>query len=86
MAKRLTMAQSIKAFCIACQGQEKGQSLDAVRDCAAKPGTQCECALYPYRLGKNPALVGKRGGRAKSAGKNAADANLVSTAEMKING
>lgn len=41
--KRLTRGEAIKAFCVDCMGNQP----QFVKDCTAP-----ECALFPYRLGR----------------------------------
>ena len=50
--KKLTPIKSIRLKCLDCSGW----SAHEVRLCVIK-----ECALYPYRFGKNPSLEGKGG-------------------------
>lgn len=45
----LTQLQAIRAKCIECSGGE----LAAVRNCKVP-----KCALYPYRMGRDPARAG----------------------------
>ena len=52
MNKELTPLKAIRAKCIECSG---GQ-LAEVRNCVIE-----NCALYPYRMGSNPARKGKGG-------------------------
>ena len=50
MTKYLTPVKAIRRKCIDCSGG----SLKEVRLCQVR-----ECALYPFRMGKNPNYKGK---------------------------
>jgi len=52
--ERLTPVKAIRKHCIECMGF----SPRLVSKCPAEG-----CALYPYRMGRNPARKGKGGGR-----------------------
>lgn len=47
------LLKAIKNFCMQCQGIEKGQSIDSVKECIENENSQYgECVLWKYRLGK----------------------------------
>ena len=61
MAKRMTAIKAIQEFCRYCTGTEKGGDLSLIRECAAGPEMKVKdpysyCVLWPYRLGRNPAI------------------------------
>lgn len=61
MAKKLTAIKAIQEFCRTCTGTDPGGDLTLIRECAAGPKMKVEdpfshCVLWPYRLGKNPAI------------------------------
>jgi len=53
--KRLTPLKAVRAKCLECSSSQPSE----VRNCLMP-----ECALYPYRFGKNP----KRSGKGKKNG------------------
>ena len=64
--KRLTPVKAIRTKCLECSGG----SYKEVRDCVIP-----DCALYPYRLGTNPARqgVGQKNGNLPEMAHSAAD-------------
>lgn len=58
--KRLTPIKAIRAKCMECSGG----SFKEVRECHIT-----DCALHPYRLGKNPARKGQGFAKRQTASK-----------------
>lgn len=56
--KILTPIKAIRAWCINCSGFNVAE----VRNC-----DRTKCPLYPYRMGHNPKLKGKRGDASRFA-------------------
>ena len=52
MGKGRPSVKTIRMICLWCQGR----IFEGIKDCYAR-----DCALYPYRFGKNPARKGKGG-------------------------
>lgn len=47
------LLKSINTFCRNCQGIEKGQPTDPIKDCMENEKSQYgECPLWKYRMGK----------------------------------
>ena len=50
---KTTPIRAIRTRCLECAGSRKG-----VRDCHRGPGSEQPCAVYPFRMGRNPSRAG----------------------------
>lgn len=50
---KTTPIRAIRTRCLECAGSRKG-----VRDCHRGPGSEQPCAVYPFRMGRNPSRSG----------------------------
>ena len=56
LGKARVSIKTILKNCRHCMGQERGQSRDDIKACPS-----VVCALWPYRMGKDPSRAGKGG-------------------------
>jgi len=52
---KVTPLKMIRLYCIDCQGGDERGSIKSVRLCSI-----VNCPLYPFRMGKNPFLKGRK--------------------------